>query len=96
MDIMADPQRTITLEVKTSDTVASVKSKIQTKEEIPSDQQRLLYGGTQLEDEYRLSNYNIQNESRLQLFLKLKGTCTQSYHSIHACTSSHAYSLNYY
>ena len=64
---------TLTLEVKPTNTIESIKQKIQDKEGIPPDQQHLVFKTKQLMNERTLSEYNILNESFISLIIKPKG-----------------------
>lgn len=66
-------ERILTFEVKSCHTIGSIKKQIQAIEGFAPDQQlRLIYIDRQLQDGFKLSHYNIQNESIMRLEIRRK------------------------
>lgn len=65
--------RTVSIIVEEDDTILNVKMKLKEKDDIPIDEQRLIFGGHQLEDKQTLKYYDIQRDSTIHLVLRLPG-----------------------
>lgn len=66
--------KTTTLDVEPSDLVANVKARIEVEEGVPPAHQRLIFEGVILQDSCNLYDYNIKEESTVNLILCLWGT----------------------
>lgn len=59
--------KTVSLEVEPHDSIENLKSKIKNKVDIPLHQQRLKFGGKQLENDRALADYEIEEASTIHL-----------------------------
>ncbi len=73
IQILIKSHTTFTLDVDASDSIGGIKSNIQLKMGVPTDQQRLIFEGKQLEDDRALSDYSIRGGATLHLVLRLRG-----------------------
>ncbi|KAF3912595.1 hypothetical protein AA313_de0200406 [Arthrobotrys entomopaga] len=71
--------RTVTITANLSDTVATLKEEIAEKADVPPEDQRLVYAGKELEDQYNLHFYGISDTSTIHLALRILGGATAMY-----------------
>jgi ubiquitin len=65
--------KTVTIDVEEGESIEDVKAKISEKEGIPPEQQRLIFGGQQLQDAKTLQDYDVGDDATLHLVLRLRG-----------------------
>ncbi|KAI9263211.1 ubiquitin-related domain-containing protein [Phascolomyces articulosus] len=63
----------IEIDIEQKDTISRIKERVEEKEGIPPQQQRLIFGGKQMADEVEAQEYNIVGGSVLHLVLALRG-----------------------
>ncbi|EEQ30651.1 ribosomal protein L40 [Microsporum canis CBS 113480] len=64
---------TLTLNAEPTDTISAIKTQVFERESLSVDEQRYVFGGKHIRDEFPLSEYGIQKESTLHLVLDLPG-----------------------
>lgn len=63
----------VTLDVDPHEKVITVKERLEEKEGIPPEQQRLVYDGKHINDDASLADYKLQDGAKLNLVLSLRG-----------------------
>ena len=65
--------KTVSIECEESDKIEDVKAKIEEKEGVPVDQQRLIFAGKQLDGQKTLQECGINEGDSLSMVLRLRG-----------------------
>jgi hypothetical protein len=65
----------IPIDTDSTDSIECIKAKIHAAAGIPTDQQRLIWAGQQLDDRLTIGDYNICSEATVHLVLRLRGGC---------------------
>ncbi|KEP63307.1 UNVERIFIED_CONTAM: ubiquitin family protein [Hammondia hammondi] len=66
--------KTVVLDnVQGSDSILEIKRRVEQREGIPVDQQRLVFNGKQLENGKTVQDYDLSENSVLHLVLRLRG-----------------------
>eukprot|EP00051_Salpingoeca_urceolata_P011910 m.148149 g.148149 ORF g.148149 m.148149 type:complete len:80 (+) comp17307_c0_seq3:451-690(+) len=69
--------REIELDIEPEDSVRRIKERVEEKQGIPPEQQRLIFGGKQMNDDSTAADYKVQGGSVIHLVLALRGGCHQ-------------------